>query len=145
MLKHQGKNYGFPLGFREGVHLDDGFHIVEYMEEDGEEVAVKKGFVRVTKTGNNNEDPNSFTYSKQLLGDRVSEGTLVVEHPRLGLDASFSLGFLTGLDIKQKHTYIYGPLLFSLGSDYLTDPEFVDLWNTFYGPDIWKDRTCIKG
>ena len=118
IVEASGKNYGFPLGFREGVHLDDGFHIVEYEEEDGEEVAVKKGFVRVTKTGNNNEDPNSFTYSKQLLGDRVSEGTLVVEHPRLGLDASFSLGFLTGLDIKQKHTYIYGPFLFLYGSDY---------------------------
>ena len=99
IVEASGKNYGFPLGFREGVHLDDGFHIVEYEEADGEEVAVKKGFVRVTKTGNNNEDPNDYTYGKQLLGSRVSEGTLVVEHPRLGLDAKIKFGLVTGLNI----------------------------------------------
>ena len=144
IVEASGKKYGFPLGFREGVHLDDGFHIVEYEERGGEEVAVKKGFVRVTKTGNNKKDPNSYTYSKQLLGSRVSEGTLVVEHPRLGLDASFSLGFLSGLDIKQKHTYVYGPLLFFYGQSLLTDPDFADVWNSFYGDTYGEIHPALK-
>ncbi|MFL3005579.1 MAG: hypothetical protein ACJZ1R_05365 [Candidatus Neomarinimicrobiota bacterium] len=94
-----GKKYGFPLGFREGVHLDDGFHIVEFEEQDGEEVAVRQGFVRVSKTGDNKKNSNNLTYATQLLGSRVSEGTIVMEHPRLGLDARVKLGLLTGLNI----------------------------------------------
>ena len=29
-----GREYAFPLGFREGVHLDDGFDLVEYSEDE---------------------------------------------------------------------------------------------------------------
>ena len=36
IVEADGRKYGFPLGFAEGVHLDDGFHIVEF-EEDEEE------------------------------------------------------------------------------------------------------------
>ena len=78
IVEVDGKEYGFPLGFREGVHLDDGFHIVEYEEDDeGNEVAVRQGFVRVSRTGDNVEDPNNYTYAQQLLGSRVSEGTVI--------------------------------------------------------------------
>lgn len=99
-----GKKYAFPLGFSEGVHLDDGFHIVEF-EEDGEgnEVAVRKGFARVTQAGNNIEDPNNYTYATQLLGRKVSEGSIVMEHPRLGLDVRIKLGMVTGLAIKKEY------------------------------------------
>ena len=139
-----GKKYGFPLGFREGVHLDDGFHIVEFEEQDGEEVAVRQGFVRVSKTGDNKKNSNNLTYATQLLGSRVSEGTLVMEHPRLGLDASFSLGFLSGLDIKQKHTYVYGPLLFLYGGSLLTDPDFANVWNDLYGSLYGEIHPALK-
>lgn len=102
-----GSKYGFPLGHREDVHLDDGFHIVEYEEDsEGNEVAVRKGFVRVSKTGDNVEDPNDYTYAKQLLGSKVSEGTIVVEHPVLGMDARLNLGMGLGANIEAKHTTV---------------------------------------
>jgi len=98
-----GKKYGFPLGFREGVHLDDGFDLVEYSEdEEGNEIAERVGFVRVSKTGNNVEDPSVFTYSTQLLGDRQDIGGVVMEHPVLGLDVKIKVGMITGLNIPKK-------------------------------------------
>jgi len=105
IVEVDGKEYGFPLGFREGVHLDDGFHIVEYEEDDeGNEVAVRQGFVRVSRTGDNVEDPNNYTYAQQLLGSRVSEGTVVMEHPRLGMQARLNMGLTMGSSITPEHT-----------------------------------------
>ena len=111
-----GKKYGFPLGHREGVHLDDGFNIVEYEEDsEGNEVAVRKGFVRVSKTGDNVDDPNNYTYAKQLLGRKVSEGTVVMEHPVLGMDARVKFGYVAaGMNITREHSRL--PDLNALGS-----------------------------
>lgn len=107
IVEANGKKYAFGLGHREGVHLDDGFHIVEMTEDaDGNEKAVRAGFVRVSKTGDNAKDPNNYTYANQLIGDKVSEGTLVMEHPRLGMDARFNLSFVVGSSIKPEHTAI---------------------------------------
>lgn len=104
IVEADGKKYAFPLGFNEGVHLDDGFHIVEFVEDDdGNEVVEKVGFARVSKTGDNISDPNNFTYANQLLGSKVSEGTMVLEHPRLGMDARAKLGFLTGMNIPKEY------------------------------------------
>ncbi len=114
IVEADGKKYAFPLGFKEGVHLDDGFHIVEFMEdEQGNEVAEQIGFVRVAKTGDNNEDPNNYTYAKQLLGSKVSEGTTVLEHPRLGMDARAKLGFITGMSIPKEYMLAGRDLLFA--------------------------------
>jgi hypothetical protein len=114
IVEADGKKYAFPLGFKEGVHLDDGFHIVEFMEdEQGNEVAEEIGFVRVAKTGDNNEDPNNYTYAKQLLGSKVSEGTTVLEHPRLGMDARAKLGFITGMSIPKEYMLAGSDLLFA--------------------------------
>jgi len=105
IVEASGKKYGFPLGFREGVHLDDGFHIVEYEEDaEGNESKVEKGFVRVSKTGDNNSDPNNYTYANQLLGSKVSEGTIVMEHPRLGMQARYNMGLTVGSSITPEHT-----------------------------------------
>ena len=123
IIEVRGKKYGFPLGFREGVHLDDGFHIAEFEEKNGKEVLVKKGFVRVSKTGNNKKDPNSYTYGKQLLGERVSEGTLVLEHPRLGIDARFKLGFVTGLNISKDYVPAGDPFDFDTKNLFEEDVE----------------------
>jgi len=104
-----GKEYGFPLGFREGVHLDDGFDLVEYYEDEkGNEIAERVGFVRVKKTGSNIEDPTAFTYVGQLLGDRQDIGGVVMEHPVLGLDARVKVGMITGLNIPK--TALINPL-----------------------------------
>ena len=105
IVEASGMKYGFPLGFREGVHLDDGFHIVEYEEDaEGNESKVEKGFVRVSKTGDNNSDPNNYTYANQLLGSKVSEGTIVMEHPRLGMQARYNMGLTVGSSITPEHT-----------------------------------------
>lgn len=93
--------YGIGIGRREGIHLDDGFHIVEFEENEvGEIVPVKKGFVRVRKTGQNVDDPTSFTYGRQLLGRPVSEGAVLMEHPRLGIDMIIRTGMRTGANIE---------------------------------------------
>ena len=114
IVEADGRKYGFPLGFREGVHLDDGFHIVEYEEDsEGNEVVMRKGFVRVSKTGDNKSDPNNYTYAKQLLGSKVSEGTTVLEHPRLGMDARAKLGFITGMSIPKEYMLAGSDLLFA--------------------------------
>ena len=114
IVEADGKKYAFPLGFKEGVHLDDGFHIVEFMEdEQGNEVAEEIGFVRVAKTGDNKSDPNNFTYANQLLGSKVSEGTIVSEHPRLGMDARAKLGFITGMSIPKEYMLAGSDLLFA--------------------------------
>ena len=105
IVEASGRKYGFPLGFAEGVHLDDGFHIVEFEEDaEGNEVAVRKGFARVSKTGDNKEDRNNYTYAKQLMGRKVSEGTVVMEHPRLGMQARLNMGMTMGSLIKPEHT-----------------------------------------
>jgi len=119
IVEADGKKYAFPLGFKEGVHLDDGFHIVEFMEdEQGNEVAEEIGFVRVAKTGDNKSDPNNFTYANQLLGSKVSEGTVVMEHPRLGMDARIKFGMISGMNISRSHSQLPN----FLGGEYI----FVD-------------------
>jgi hypothetical protein len=95
-----GKKYGFPLGFREGVHLDDGFDLVEYSEDaDGNEVANRVGFLRVSKTGDNVGDPSAFTYGKQLMGKKQDVGSVVMEHPNLGIDLRVKVGMVSGMSI----------------------------------------------
>lgn len=104
----QPKRYGIEMGFLEGIHLDDGFHIVEYEEQDGEVVAVRKGFVRVAKTGRNHEDPTEKTYTRQLIGRPVSEGAILMEHPRLGIDLRVGAGMTLMSNIEPLHTQIPG-------------------------------------
>ncbi|MCK5537053.1 hypothetical protein KAJ27_17980 [bacterium] len=97
--------YTFPLGRKEGVFLDDGFKIVEYEENtEGEVVKVEKGFVRISKTGQNQDDPIATSIAVQILGDDVSEGTIVMEHPKLGIDVNFTLGLIVGSLIKPENT-----------------------------------------
>jgi len=103
-----GKKYGFPLGFREGVHLDDGFDIVEFSEdEEGNEIANRVGFLRVSKTGDNNEDPSAFTYGKQLMGSKQDVGTVVMERPNLGIDVNVKFGAVSGMNILKEHTTVF--------------------------------------
>ncbi len=101
--------YGFNIGRREGIHLDDGFHVVEYEENElGEAIPVNKGFVRVSRTGQNIDDPTSFSYGRQLIGRPVSEGAVLIEHPRLGIDMVIRTGLRTGVFIHRgKHARNY--------------------------------------
>ncbi|MCK4339936.1 MAG: hypothetical protein KAW87_08130 [Candidatus Cloacimonetes bacterium] len=103
-----GRKYSFPLGFLEGVHLDDGFNLMEFEEDkEGNEIAKSVGFVRVIETGKNIKDPTNYTIAVQLLGRRQDIGGVVMEHPRLGIDMRIKLGFITGISIPKEYTYRY--------------------------------------
>ncbi|MEA3474932.1 MAG: hypothetical protein U9R23_00570 [Candidatus Cloacimonadota bacterium] len=100
-----GRKYSFPLGFLEGVHLDDGFNLMEFEEDkEGNEIAKRVGFVRVIKTGKNIKDPTNYTIAVQLLGRKQDIGGIVMEHPRLGIDMQIKAGFITGIKIPQEDT-----------------------------------------
>ncbi len=102
----QNNSYSFPLGRKEGVFLDDGFFIVEYEENaEGEEIKVEKGFIRISKTGKNVDDPTAYSQAIQLLGSPVTEGSIVLEHPRLGMDGRFTMGMVAGSSILPYHTF----------------------------------------
>lgn len=108
IVEADGGKYAAPIGFKEGVHLDDGFDLVEYMEdEDGKVVAERIGFLRICKTGDNKEDPNNYTYMKQYLGDKTDIGAVVMERPRLGLDLRVKAGYIMGMDIPKETTDLY--------------------------------------
>lgn len=101
-----GRKYSFPLGFFEGVHLDDGFNLMEFEEDkEGNEIAKRVGFVRVIKTGKNIEDPTNYTIAVQLLGRRQDIGGIVMEHPRLGIDLQIKAGYITGINVPKEDTY----------------------------------------
>ncbi|MCK4357738.1 MAG: hypothetical protein KAW92_03175 [Candidatus Cloacimonetes bacterium] len=102
-----GRKYSFPLGFLEGVYLDDGFNLMEFEEDkEGNEIAKRVGFVRVIKTGKNIEDPTNYTIAVQLLGGRQDIGGVVMEHPRLGIDMRIKLGYITEISIPKDYTYL---------------------------------------
>jgi hypothetical protein len=97
--------YSFKLGLAEGVHLDDGFFLVELTEdEEGNEKSVQMGFLRIAKTGKNNEDRTALSLAKQLYGEDGDIGSLVMEHPRLGMDVRARFGLKSGLRIPAEYT-----------------------------------------
>ncbi len=107
ITESDGRKFAFPLGRNEGVRLDDGFDIVEYREQkDGTVLPVNKGYMRVTRTGNNAYDPTDPSYGVQLLGTRASIGDVVMEHPRLGIDLGLTMGITTGSTILPEHTAV---------------------------------------
>jgi hypothetical protein len=106
ITESKGSVHGFPLGLREGVHLDDGFYLVSYEEDDdGTIQTVRKGFARVSKTGDNIEDPTVLSYAKQIFGARARVGEVVIENPRLGINLDVNVGYTTGSNITQDHTF----------------------------------------
>ena len=54
IVEDDGRIYKVSIGKKEGLRLDDGFHIAEYYEDKDGETKIKiNGFSRVVKTGNN--------------------------------------------------------------------------------------------
>jgi hypothetical protein len=105
VLEKTNQVYGFKLGYAEGVHLDDGFFLIEVSEdENGNEVSNQAGFLRIAKTGNNNEDRTALSLAKQLYGEDGDIGSLVMEHPRLGMDVRARFGLKSGLRIPAEYT-----------------------------------------
>ncbi len=84
IVEADGNNYKISLGKKEGLHLDDGFNVVEFYEDGGLLKAKKKGFGRVIKTGDNINNPRNYSIVKQKIGKVVSEGSVLVERPSVG-------------------------------------------------------------
>ena len=83
IVEADGRMYKVSIGKKEGLRLDDGFHIAEFYEDKDGETKIKiNGFSRVVKTGNNINKPNNLTTVRQSIGKKVSEGSIIIEHPR---------------------------------------------------------------
>ena len=83
IVEADGRMYKVSIGKKEGLRLDDGFHIAEYYEDKDGETKIKiNGFSRVVKTGNNINNPNNLTTVRQSIGKKVSEGSIILERPR---------------------------------------------------------------
>lgn len=105
VMERSQNGYKFSLGFKEGVHLDDSFFLMELTEDyNGNEQAVKIGFLRISKTGNNIKTPTALSSAVQLYGQKGDVGTLIMEHPRLGVDTRIRLGLKTGMNVESGHT-----------------------------------------
>ncbi len=105
VLEKTGKTIGFPLGKQEGIHLDDGFYIVEYQEDaQGNPVAHEKGYVRVSRPGDNRDNPSELSYATHIMGTPAVIGDVLMENPRLGIDLSLYGGLTTGSSIEPEHT-----------------------------------------
>jgi len=104
VAEKKSSTYGFPLGLADGLHLDDGLFLVEFSQDsDGNEKANNIGFLRVTKSAANGNDPLVLSKAVQLYGGKGDVGSVVMEHPRLGLDTRFRLGIKSGLNVETGH------------------------------------------
>jgi len=77
----------FPLGTAEGIKLDDPFFVGEYIQNSGDKITFKEsGFVRVSKVGDNRQDPRQLSAAYAIQKGDWVKGMTMVEHPRLGVD-----------------------------------------------------------
>ncbi len=96
------KEYSVSVGKKEGLFLDDAFDLIEQEEnENGELINKKVGFVRISKTGDNRENATNYSMVKQYLGSSQTEGTMITEHPFLGIDLKIKGIYATNLNIKK--------------------------------------------
>lgn len=84
----------FDLGRREGVYVDDGFDVFEFVEtSDGRTEPQNVGFVRVTKVADNTRRRNA-SKAQIIIGslfgsERIASGMFVEERPRFPFDIVF--------------------------------------------------------
>ena len=104
IIEKDRRSYGFQLGLGDGLHLDDPMFLVEFSEDsEGNEKIDKIGFLRVSKSADNKEDQSALSSATQLYGDNGDVGSVVMEHPRLGMDVRFRLGMKSGLNVEPAH------------------------------------------
>jgi len=106
VMEKSNSFYSFKLGLSEGLHLDDGLFLVEYSEDNaGNEKTDNIGFLRVTKSADNKNDPVALSRANQLFGDAGDVGSVVMEHPRLGIDTRIRFGMKSGLNVEPAHAF----------------------------------------
>jgi hypothetical protein len=70
-----------------GVGLDNGFKIIEYRMQNGQEEPVEIGFAKVRKLENSH-----FELQPIIVGRDYETGDQMIEHPKSGLGVGFSFG-----------------------------------------------------
>ena len=111
VVEAAGGSYRFPLGTREGVKLDDGFHLIELVETDAGAEQRRVGYVRVRVVGDNHSDPAALSEAVQMLGGRRPVGTTVLENPVSGVDLRLRPQYRTGISIPAAFTSLNLPEL----------------------------------
>ncbi len=87
----------FDLGKREGIYVDDGFDVFEFVEtSDGRMEPRNVGFVRVTEVADNTRRRNA-SKAQIIIGsmfgsERIVSGMFVEERPRFPFDIVFGFG-----------------------------------------------------
>jgi hypothetical protein len=105
-----GRLYGARVGKREGLHLDDGFFIINAIEaEDGTIQNRRVGFARLVRNADNMDNPDAMSHFKQLMGRSASEGMFLREHPRMGLDWYVRFGYQIGMNVPHELMEFYHP------------------------------------
>ncbi|PKN79318.1 MAG: hypothetical protein CVU48_05615 [Candidatus Cloacimonetes bacterium HGW-Cloacimonetes-1] len=97
-----GKVFSVELGHREGIHLDDGYYIVDLFENTkGELQKKKRGYARIIHTADNRtvEKRNERSRAKAFYGKGITQGAILLENPRLGIDFSLNMGTQSGMKI----------------------------------------------
>ncbi len=104
MERLPGRKFSAEIGFREGVHLDDGFFFAELYEDSTGDIKKRIiGYSRVIETGDNRDesDRNVRSLVQAYYGTPV-EGTVLMENPRLGIDLSAAMGIRSGMNIPKE-------------------------------------------
>ncbi|MEA2103183.1 MAG: hypothetical protein U9P79_00870 [Candidatus Cloacimonadota bacterium] len=105
IVEAKGRVYSVPIGFKEGVHLDNGYDIVEFVEDkNGNEKKKIVGYGRVIHTGNNLKNPNDYTKIRQYIGKKQSPGVLLFERPRLGISISLNPYYMLEMEVPKNAT-----------------------------------------
>lgn len=84
-----GRSVTFPMGTREGIHIDDIFFVGEtVLDEKGDLSFERSGWVRVGKVGENRTNSQNRSSAWAVKYGSWVPGMSLVEHPRLGIDIS---------------------------------------------------------
>ena len=87
VLSVDGSYADAALGAKEGIVLDDGYDVVEQQEDDSGKISSHKiGFYRVWEVQDNRADANSVSRLRRFIGSDIERGTILLEHPQLGID-----------------------------------------------------------
>ncbi len=109
MERLPGRKFSAEIGFREGVHLDDGFFFAELYEDSTGDIKKRIiGYSRVIKTGDNRDesDRNVRSLVQAYYGTPV-EGAVLMENPRLGIDLSATMGIRSGMNIPEEASWVF--------------------------------------
>lgn len=86
----------FNLGKKEGLSMDCGFDVLEYVETKTDEIRQKKaGYVKVRKIGDNKREINPELSNAQIItGWSLEKGMVVKEHPLADVSLSLKYGYI---------------------------------------------------